>query len=57
MGIEKLQAEKAKAKDSWKVYKSQFKAVLQRSEEVGNDLREARNQSAYLERLLAFEER
>lgn len=32
-------------------------AVLQRSNELGNDLKEARNQSAYLEKLLAFEER
>lgn len=57
MRIEKLETEKWKAEDRWGVYKSQFMAVLQRSNKLGNDLKEARNQSAYLEKLLAFEER
>ena len=55
--IGKLEAEKWKAEDRWRVYKSQFKAVLRRSNELGNEIKEARNQSAYLEKLLAFEER
>lgn len=47
---EKLEKVKEGAEDRWKTAKGEFKAVLQ-------ELKNSRNQNAYLEALLAFEER
>lgn len=46
----RLEKEKEKAEDRWKTAKGEFKAVRQ-------ELNDAGNQIAYLEALLAFEER
>ena len=48
--IEQLRKAKETAEDRWKTYKGQFKKVLQMS-------KDANNRIAYLEKLLAFEEK
>ena len=48
--IDQLKEAKETAEDRWKTYKGQFKKVLQIS-------KDANNRIAYLEKLLAFEEK
>ena len=50
MMIKSLEKDKAKAEHSWSVYKGQYKKML-------SEMKVDKNQIAYLEALLAFEER
>ena len=57
MRIEYLEAQKEKADSCFGGYKGHLKRSLQTSEQLLGDLKKAENQIAYLERMLAFEEK
>lgn len=55
--IASLAKAKEKAEGRWSIYKGQFKKASQTSDDLRDDFKGAKNQIAYLEALLAFEER
>ena len=57
MRIEQLEAVKKKAKSRLGGYNGHFKQALRTSDQLLGDLKKAKNQIAYLETLLVFEEK